>query len=112
MQTNTIRAGIGVLVLAAAAASAAAAQATTQAPAKAPPKAPAKAAEMQKPAAPARGYSMELPARLVAKAKVTEAAAAATALASVPGGKITGGELEEEDGKFIDRKSTRLNSSH
>lgn len=54
-----------------------------------------------KPAQAAASYKKELPAKLVAKAKVTEAAAAATALAKVPGGKITGVELEEEGGKLI-----------
>jgi uncharacterized membrane protein YkoI len=49
----------------------------------------------------AAGYKRDVPAKLAAKAKVTEAAAAAIALASVPGGKIEGVELEEEDGAFI-----------
>ena len=66
---------------------------TPQAPAKS--KAPSKAE--QSPA----GYKKELPAKLLAKAKVAEAAAAASALAKVPGGKINGVELEEEDGKLI-----------
>ena len=51
--------------------------------------------------APAAGYKKEVPAKLAAKAKITEAAAAATALAKVPGGKIESVELEEEDGKLI-----------
>lgn len=38
---------------------------------------------------------------LFAKAKITAAAATATALASVPGSHMTKGELEEEDGKLI-----------
>lgn len=51
--------------------------------------------------APAAGYKKEVPAKLAAKAKIAEAAAAATALAKVPGGKIESVELEEEDGKLI-----------
>ena len=58
-------------------------------------KAPAKAAQA------AATYKKEVPAALAKKAKITEAAAAAIALAKVPGGKIEGVELEEEDGKFI-----------
>lgn len=54
-----------------------------------------------KQAAPAASYKKEIPAKLAAKAKVTEAAAAATALAKVPGGKIQSVELEEEGGKLI-----------
>ena len=73
----------------------AAARAGAQAPAKAPSKAPATAK------APAAGYKKELPAKLTARAKVTEPAAAAAALAKVPGGRIEGVELEEEDGKLI-----------
>ena len=46
-------------------------------------------------------YKKEIPAKLAAKAKVTEAAAAAAALAKVPGGKIESVELEEEDGAFV-----------
>ena len=49
----------------------------------------------------AASYKKELPKKLALKAKITEAAAAAIALAKVPGGKIEGVELEEEDGKFI-----------
>ena len=52
-------------------------------------------------AAPAATYKKEIPAKLAAKAKVTEAAAAAAALAKVPGGKIESVELEDEDGAFI-----------
>lgn len=40
-------------------------------------------------------------ARLEAKAKVTKADAEKTALAKVPGGKVTSGELEEENGKLL-----------
>lgn len=54
-----------------------------------------------KQAAPAASYKKEIPAKLAAKAKVAETAAAATALAKVPGGKIQGVELEQEDGKLI-----------
>lgn len=54
-----------------------------------------------KPGAQAATYKKEIPATLAAKAKVTEAAAAATALAKVPGGKIASVELEQEDGKLI-----------
>jgi len=46
-------------------------------------------------------YKRELPAALVKKAKVTEAAAATAALARVPNGAIQTVELEEEDGKLI-----------
>lgn len=46
-------------------------------------------------------YKKEIPAKLAAKAKVAESAAAATALAKVPGGKIVGVELEQEGGKLI-----------
>lgn len=38
---------------------------------------------------------------LFAKARITPAAATATALATVPGSHMTKGELEEEDGKLI-----------
>jgi len=58
-------------------------------------KAPAKATPA------AATYKKEVPAKLAAKAKITEAAAAVIALAKVPGGKIEGVELEEEDGTFI-----------
>jgi uncharacterized membrane protein YkoI len=82
-------------------ASVAGAQATKAAPAAAPQAAPQAAAKAPAKAPAAAGYKKEVPAKLAAKAKITEAAAAATALASVPGGKIDGVELEEEDGAFI-----------
>jgi uncharacterized membrane protein YkoI len=46
-------------------------------------------------------YKRDLPAKLVKEAKITEEAAAAVALKSVPNGKIDKMELEKEDGKFI-----------
>lgn len=46
-------------------------------------------------------YRKELPPRLARKAKVTEEAAAKTALARVPNGVIQTVELEEEKGKLI-----------
>ena len=53
-------------------------------------------------AAPARPVQVTEEKRgLFAKAKVTPAAATATALATVPGSHMTKGELEEEDGKLI-----------
>lgn len=53
------------------------------------------------PQARTTGYKKELPDALVRVAKVTEATAAATALAQVPGGKIETVELEREDAKLI-----------
>lgn len=44
---------------------------------------------------------MDLPADLVARAKVSSDAARTTALARVPGGQVQSGELEEEDGMLI-----------
>ena len=46
-------------------------------------------------------YKKELPDALLKKAKVTEDAAASTALARVPKGAIESVELEEEGGKLI-----------
>ncbi|MEP7001441.1 MAG: PepSY domain-containing protein [bacterium] len=46
-------------------------------------------------------YKKELPRKLAKEAKITEPAAAETALKAVPGGKIVAVELEKEDGKFI-----------
>lgn len=40
-------------------------------------------------------------AKLEARAKITKADAEKTALAKVPGGKISAGELEEENGKLL-----------
>jgi uncharacterized membrane protein YkoI len=54
-----------------------------------------------KPAAKPAGYSKDLPAALVKRAKVTEPQAAAIALKALPGSTIDKMELEEEDGKFI-----------
>lgn len=45
--------------------------------------------------------AIELPADLLARAKVSVEAARAAALARVPGGTIKAGELEEEDGALI-----------
>ena len=75
-------------------------QATTKAQAQPTAKAPA-TAPTKAVATSAAGYKKEVPAKLAAKAKIAEAAAAATALAKVPGGKIESVELEEEDGKLI-----------
>ena len=55
----------------------------------------------QQPQAPASPTVTEEKRGLFAKAKVTPAVAMATALAKVPGGHVTKGELEEEDGKLI-----------
>ena len=49
----------------------------------------------------AEKYKRDLPAKLVKEAKISEETAAATALKSVPNGKIRSVELEKEDGKFI-----------
>ncbi len=49
----------------------------------------------------AESGQIQAPAELLARAKITEKAARAAALAKVPGGKIAAGELEEEDGKLI-----------
>ncbi len=55
------------------------------------------------PARPAQAtaYKKELPAALAKKAKIAEPAAAATALARVPNGKIKAVELEQEGGKLV-----------
>ena len=61
-------------------------------------------AQAQAKAAPtpaAAKYKRDLPAKLVKEAKISEEAAAATALKAVPSGKIRSVELEKEDGKFI-----------
>ncbi|MCX5754944.1 MAG: PepSY domain-containing protein [Gemmatimonadetes bacterium] len=86
---------LGAVVVAASVAGAQAPAAATKA------QAPAATKEATKAPAAAASYKKEVPAKLAAKAKVAEAAAAAIALASVPGGKIEGVELEEEDGAFI-----------
>jgi len=49
----------------------------------------------------AQAGAIELPADLLARAKVSVEAARAAALARVPGGTIKAGELEEEDGALI-----------
>ena len=91
MQLKSLLSGIVGLSVAT---SVAGAQATTKAPTKAP--------TVTSAATPAAaGYKKELPAKLVAKAKIAETAAAATALAKVPGGKIESVELEEEGGQLI-----------
>lgn len=77
--------GISVLT-ALAAVALAASPAAAQAPATAPAAAPAKHETMK---------------QLQAEAKVTEKAARATALAQVPGGKVTKHELERENGKLL-----------
>jgi uncharacterized membrane protein YkoI len=60
----------------------------------------ASSAAAQAPAAtaPAKHETMK---QLKAEAKVTEKAARATALAQVPGGKVTKHELERENGKLV-----------
>lgn len=61
-----------------------------------------KSTAAQKPtAAKPAGYSKDLPAALVKKAKITEPQAAAIALKAIPGSSVDKMELEEEDGKFI-----------
>jgi len=75
--------GISILT-ALAAVALAAAPAAAQAPATTP--------------APAKHETMK---QLQAEAKVTEKAARATALAAVPGGKVTKHELERENGKLV-----------
>jgi uncharacterized membrane protein YkoI len=71
-----------------AAATTAGAQGTTSA--KTATKAPAKAT-----------YKKDLPASLVREAKITEEAAAKTALAEVPKGRVSAVELEREGGKLL-----------
>ncbi|NJD18966.1 MAG: hypothetical protein FIA95_06745 [Gemmatimonadetes bacterium] len=62
----------------------------------------AEAGEAEEESAPGAEAKLEVTApSLLAKAKVTDQAARAAALARVPGGRITGAELEEEDGKLI-----------
>lgn len=59
------------------------------------------AAKPQKAAVKTDGYTKDLPDSLTREAKVTEAAAAATALAKVPKGTIAAVELEREGGKLL-----------
>jgi uncharacterized membrane protein YkoI len=61
--------------------------------------APAKTAT--KPAAQTATYKKDIPDSLAKLAKVTEAAAAKTALSKVPNGKIQSVELEREAGKLL-----------
>ncbi|MFL5519481.1 MAG: PepSY domain-containing protein [Gemmatimonadales bacterium] len=61
----------------------------------------ASAAAAQAPAASAVPAKHETMKQLKAEAKVTEKAARATALAQVPGGKVTKHELERENGKLL-----------
>lgn len=61
----------------------------------------AAAPKVPRKAASAASYKKELPAKLLARTKVAEPAAATTALGKVPGGSIKGVELEEEGGKLI-----------
>ena len=56
------------------------------------------AAQLAAPAVPAKHETMK---QLKAEAKVTEKAARATALAQVPGGKVSKHELERENGKLL-----------
>jgi uncharacterized membrane protein YkoI len=58
-------------------------------------------AAAQAPAASAAPAKHETMKQLKAEAKVTEKAARATALAQVPGGKVTKHELERENGKLL-----------
>jgi uncharacterized membrane protein YkoI len=64
-------------------------------------KSPTAAPKAQKTATKSAGYKKDLPDSLTREAKVTEAAAAATALAKVPKGKIAAVELEREGGKLL-----------
>jgi uncharacterized membrane protein YkoI len=64
-------------------------------------KSPTAAPKSQKTAATSDGYKKDLPDSLAREAKVTEAAAAATALAKVPKGTIAAVELEREGGKLL-----------
>lgn len=50
---------------------------------------------------PTPAYPRDLPARLLAQAKVKEAAAAKIAQAKYPSARIQGVELENEDGRLI-----------
>jgi uncharacterized membrane protein YkoI len=61
----------------------------------------ASSAAAQAPAAPAAPAKHETAKQLQAEAKVAEKAARATALAQVPGGKVTKHELERENGKVL-----------
>jgi uncharacterized membrane protein YkoI len=61
----------------------------------------ASSAAAQAPAAPATPAKHETAKQLQAEAKVAEKAARATALAQVPGGKVTKHELERENGKLL-----------
>jgi len=61
----------------------------------------AEAAEAAEVTPTAQTGQIDAPAALVARAKITQDAAKAAALAKVPGGRISSGELEEEDGKLI-----------
>ena len=106
MPRSTLKVGMLGLVLAA---SSVGAQSTKPAPAMAKPApaiakpAPAMAKPAPAMAAPqvAASYKKELPKKLVAKAKITESAAAATALTRVPNGVIKTVELEQENGKLL-----------
>jgi uncharacterized membrane protein YkoI len=59
------------------------------------------AAQATAPAAPAAPAKHETMKQLQAEAKVTEKAARATALAQVPGGRVSKHELERENGKLL-----------
>jgi uncharacterized membrane protein YkoI len=61
----------------------------------------ASSAAAQAPAAPAAPAKHETAKQLQAEAKVAEKAARTTALAQVPGGKVTKHELERENGKLL-----------
>lgn len=56
---------------------------------------------MAKPKSEAKGYKKDLPDSLTKQAKITESAAAATALAKVANGKIESVELEHEGGNLL-----------
>src|SRR5260370_20704035 len=58
-------------------------------------------AKSPKTATKSEGYKKDLPDSLTREAKVTEAAAAVTALAKVPKGTIAAVELEREGGKLL-----------
>lgn len=53
------------------------------------------------PVAAAQSYKMDIPDSLAKQAKVTETAAAAVAQKRIPTGKISGVELERENGKLM-----------
>jgi uncharacterized membrane protein YkoI len=61
----------------------------------------ASAKSAAKPTAKKSSYKKDLPDSLAREAKISEAAASATALAKVPNGKVAAVEIEREGGKLI-----------